>query len=45
MTHNGIAATISESFTVWRNVVSDYSADNTGTNDASAAINNAISGK
>ncbi|CZR51994.1 related to exo-beta-1,3-glucanase [Phialocephala subalpina] len=41
--HNGIAATLSGSFTVWRNVVSDFGADNSGSSDASGAINNAIS--
>ncbi|KAF8864703.1 pectin lyase-like protein [Acephala macrosclerotiorum] len=40
--HNGIAATLSDSFTVWRNVVSDFGADNSGSSDASGAINNAI---
>jgi len=44
--HNGVAATLGSNsgFTVFRNVVSDYGADNSGNNDASQAINNAISG-
>ena len=44
--HNGVAATLDSNsgFTVFRNVVNDYGADNSGNNDASQAINNAISG-
>ncbi|TVY60896.1 Glucan 1,3-beta-glucosidase [Lachnellula suecica] len=44
ITHNGAAALLNgASFTVFRNVVKDFQADNTGNSDASAAINSAIS--
>ncbi|KAH7346426.1 pectate lyase superfamily protein-domain-containing protein, partial [Rhexocercosporidium sp. MPI-PUGE-AT-0058] len=41
--HNGVTATLNDdSFKVFRNVVNDFGADSSGTNDASGAINNAI---
>ncbi|KAK8208146.1 putative exo-beta-1,3-glucanase [Phyllosticta capitalensis] len=44
ITHNGLSPFIANvsTYTVFRNVVTDFGADNTGTRDASAAINAAI---
>ncbi|KAK7555189.1 exo-beta-1,3-glucanase [Phyllosticta paracitricarpa] len=44
ITHNGLSPFIANAstYTVFRNVVTDFGADNTGTRDASAAINAAI---
>ncbi|KAG0651756.1 hypothetical protein D0Z07_1901 [Hyphodiscus hymeniophilus] len=43
ITHNGAAVQLGgASFTVFRNVVDDFGADNSGNSDASGAINNAI---
>ncbi|KAK8173215.1 putative exo-beta-1,3-glucanase [Phyllosticta citrichinensis] len=44
ITHNGFSPFIANAstYTVFRNVVTDFGADNTGTRDASAAINAAI---
>jgi hypothetical protein len=48
ITHNGEASFMPSSYksnySVYRNVVSDFGADNTGTVDASAAIQDAING-
>lgn len=48
ITHNGEASFMPSSYKpnyrVFRNVVTDYGADNTGNNDASAAIQKAING-
>lgn len=48
ITHNGQASYMDSSYksnyAVFRNVVTDFGADNTGANDASAAIQNAING-
>jgi polygalacturonase len=46
--HNGLSSFLDESYgtyTVFRNVVADFGADNTGKSDASEAIQNAILGK
>lgn len=48
ITHNGEASYMDSSYknnyVVFRNVVTDFGADNTGSKDASAAIQNAING-
>jgi glucan 1,3-beta-glucosidase len=48
ITHNGESSFLDSSYKanykVFRNVVSDYGADNTGATDASKAIQNAING-
>jgi hypothetical protein len=49
VTHNGqssfMSSTYKSNYVVFRNVVTDYGADNTGASDASAAIQNAINGE
>jgi glucan 1,3-beta-glucosidase len=49
ITHNGEASFMQPSckstYQVFRNVVTDFGADNTGNTDASTAIQNAIDGK
>jgi glucan 1,3-beta-glucosidase len=49
ITHNGESSFMDSSYKanyqVFRNVVTDYGADNTGASDASGAIQNAINGK
>jgi glucan 1,3-beta-glucosidase len=48
ITHNGessfLDSTYKDNYKVFRNVVTDFGADNTGATDASAAIQNAING-
>jgi glucan 1,3-beta-glucosidase len=48
ITHNGQSSFMDSSYKanykVFRNVVTDYGADNTGTKDASSAIQSAITG-
>ena len=40
-----MSSTYKSNYVVFRNVVTDYGADNTGSRDASAAIQNAINGE
>lgn len=48
ITHDGLSSFMSSEYrseySVFRNVVTDYGADNTGATDASVAIQNAING-
>jgi hypothetical protein len=48
ITHNGessyLSSDLKDGYTVFRNVVTDFGADNTGGSDASAAIQKAING-
>lgn len=48
ITHNGessyLDSNLKDGYTVFRNVVTDFQADNTGGSDASKAIQNAING-
>lgn len=42
ITHNGLSSFIGTDYSVFRNVVTDFNADNTGATDASGAIQKAI---